>query len=124
MIDQCYAFMNDDFNTARTLSVLFEIANKINAFKNNQLPLSALDQKTLDRLKFAFKGFIVDVLGLQAEKEGDDSKLDGLVQILISMRKKARDDKDWALSDQIRDQLATLGIILKDGKGETIYTLE
>jgi cysteinyl-tRNA synthetase len=58
------------------------------------------------------------------KKSADNSdKLDGVVEMLISMRNEARANKNFALSDQIRDQLLALGIQLKDGKDGTTFTV-
>ena len=68
--------------------------------------------------------FVFDVLGLRNELQQDSSaKLSGVVEMLIGMRKNARDNKDWALSDKIRDKLAALGIQLKDGKEGTTFSV-
>ena len=68
-------------------------------------------------------GFVHDVLGLDTEAANESSdKLDGVVKMLIEMRNQARVDKNWALSDQIRDQLSVLGIQLKDGADGTTFT--
>ena len=69
--------------------------------------------------------FVYDVLGLQNEQQTSNSndKLDGVLQLLINMRMEARANKDWALSDKIRDELLALGIQLKDGKEGTSYTV-
>ena len=68
--------------------------------------------------------FVYDVLGLQddANKQNSD-KIDGVVSLLIKLRKEARENRDWALSDQIRDELLAMGIQLKDGREGTSYTL-
>ena len=68
--------------------------------------------------------FVYDVLGLQDDvnKENSD-KIDGVVSLLIKLRKEARENRDWALSDQIRDELLAMGIQLKDGREGTSYTL-
>ena len=73
----------------------------------------------------AMHGFIFDVLGLEDEKVSDSNndKLEGTVNMLIEMRKQARDNKNFALSDQIRDQLIALGIQLKDGKEGTTFSI-
>jgi cysteinyl-tRNA synthetase len=66
-----------------------------------------------------------DVLGLREEVTQDTTVLDGAIRVLIGLRKKARADKNFALSDKIRDDLKAIGIQLKDGKdGEIDYTLE
>ena len=65
------------------------------------------------------------VLGLEEEKGQNDELLDGTVQLLIDLRKKARTDKNFSLSDKIRDDLKKIGIQIKDGKdGEMTYTIE
>jgi len=56
-------------------------------------------------------------------QEDSSDKLSGVVELLISMRKEARDNKDWALSDKIRDELSVLGIQLKDGKEGTTFSV-
>jgi cysteinyl-tRNA synthetase len=73
----------------------------------------------------AMNAFVFDVLGLEDEKvaDGNNDKLEGTVNLLIEMRKQARENKNFALSDQIRDQLLALGIQLKDGKEGTTFSL-
>ena len=68
--------------------------------------------------------FVFDVLGLLNDvKEQSSDKIDGVVALLIKLRKEARENKDWALSDQIRDELIVLGIQLKDGKEGTTFSV-
>ena len=75
-------------------------------------------------LKKALNGFVFDVLGLTNENSQDNSeKINGVVELLIKLRKEARENKDWALSDQIRDELIVLGIQLKDGKEGTTFSV-
>jgi cysteinyl-tRNA synthetase len=65
------------------------------------------------------------VLGLKTEEESNQELLNGVIQVLIDMRKKARQDKNYKLSDKIRDDLKSMGVQLMDGKnGEMSYTLE
>lgn len=122
----CYEHMSDDFNTARLIAALFELGSKINAFYNKQLSLGALSEETFKLLKETFHGFIFDVMGIAPEENDDQSeRIDGLVNLLIEMRKDARTNKDFAAADKIRDQLSALGIQLKDEKGgKTSYSLE
>jgi cysteinyl-tRNA synthetase len=71
--------------------------------------------------------FIFDVLGLldsTVTNQDNSEKLSGTVELLIKLRAEARNNKDFATSDQIRDQLLALGIQLKDGKEGTVFTLE
>ena len=115
-----YTAMDDDFNTPILIAHLFDAVKMINSIKDNSEDISAED---LTRLKTIMHGFVFDVLGLQTENTNVSSdKLDGVVKMLIEMRNQARVDKNWALSDQIRDQLSALGIQLKDGSEGTSYT--
>ena len=69
--------------------------------------------------------FVFDVLGLEDknDNEGDTDTLSSVVELLIQLRKEARDNKDFATSDKIRDQLAAVGIQLKDGKEGTTFSV-
>ena len=115
-----YTAMDDDFNTPILIAHLFDAVKMINSIKDGSESITAED---LERLKAMMNGFVHDVLGLDTEEinEGSD-KLDGVVKMLIEMRNQARVDKNWALSDQIRDQLSALGIQLKDGAEGTTFT--
>ena len=68
--------------------------------------------------------FVFDVLGLLNDvKEQTSDKIDGVVALLIKLRKEARENKEWDLSDQIRDELLAIGIQLKDGREGTTYSM-
>jgi len=83
-----------------------------------------LTTEDLEEFKSTINVFVFDVLGLKNEEQQDSSdKISGVVEMLINMRKEARDNKDWALSDKIRDELAALGIQLKDGKEGTTFSV-
>jgi cysteinyl-tRNA synthetase len=117
----CYDAMNDDFNTPILIAQLFEGVRYINLLKDEKETLNAADLKLFTK---TMQAFVFDVLGLEEEKtNGNTEKLEGVVHMLIGMRKQARDNKDFALSDQIRDQLIALGIQLKDGKEGTTFSL-
>jgi cysteinyl-tRNA synthetase len=125
LIDQCYLSMSDDFNTAKTLAVLFEMSSRINDFRSGNIPHQKIHAPTFDRFKSTYIGFMEDVLGLKEEANGDSELLDGTIKVLIELRKKARIDRNYALSDRIRDDLKSIGIQLKDGKdGEISYNIE
>ncbi|WP_347175417.1 cysteine--tRNA ligase [Polaribacter uvawellassae] len=118
---QCYDAMNDDFNTPILIAHLFEAVKVINQLREQKATISASDlidfQKTIN-------AFVFDVMGLTNETKQDSSnKIDGVVELLIKLRKEARDNKDWALSDQIRDELLVLGIQLKDGREGTTFSI-
>jgi cysteinyl-tRNA synthetase len=66
-----------------------------------------------------------DVLGLREEEEHNHELLNGVIHVLIDLRKKARQDRNYALSDKIRDDLKAMGVQLMDGKnGEMSYVIE
>ena len=118
----CYDAMNDDFNTPILIAHLFEGVRYINVIKDGKETITAEDLATFTT---ALEAFVFEVLGLENEKIADSSndKLEGTIQLLIEMRKQARENKNFALSDQIRDQLLALGIQLKDGKEGTTFSL-
>ncbi|MBS7333263.1 MAG: cysteine--tRNA ligase [Weeksellaceae bacterium] len=120
-VNKLYAAMDDDFNTPILIAHLFDGVKMINSVKDGSETITASD---LELVETTIKGFVFEVLGLQAAEEANANteKLDGVIKMLIDMRLQARADKNWALSDQIRDQLAELGIQLKDGKEGTTYT--
>ena len=108
--------MDDDFNTAAALGHLFDFVKVINQARADGALAEQLKpaQKTLSEL--------TSVLGLTIEKEKSGStELDGLVTLLIDIRRELRANKLWALSDQIRDRLAEMGIVLEDSKEGTSW---
>ena len=118
----CYDAMNDDFNTPILIAQLFEGVRFINVLKDGKETLNTEDIKSFEK---AMHDFVFEVLGLEEEKISDSNndKLAGTVTMLIEMRRQARDNKNFALSDQIRDQLIALGIQLKDGKEGTTFNI-
>jgi cysteinyl-tRNA synthetase len=119
---KCYNAMNDDFNTPTLIAHLFEAVKHINAIREGKETISEADKALL---KNTFNAFIFDILGLEDKNDanGDSDKLSGVVSLLIQLRKEARDNKDFTTSDTIRDQLAALGIQLKDGKEGTTFSV-
>lgn len=125
LIDALYSNMSDDFNTAKTLAVLFEMSARIYDFKSGNTLLTQLDSQTFERFKKAYIGFMEEVLGLKAEEEHNQELLQGIIHVLIDLRKKARQDKNFKLSDKIRDDLKAMGVQLMDEKnGEMSFTIE
>lgn len=112
-MDEC---MNDDFNTARVLAVLFELVPIINSIKDGHIKLQALNGATITALQTYFKAYLEDIFGLKNEVQSEDGKLSGVLQLLIEIRKDAKLKKDYATSDKIRNQLLALGVVLKDEK--------
>ncbi len=119
---RCYNAMNDDFNTPVLISHLFEGVRFIHQIKDEKETITKDDLKTLSETMDAF---IFDVLGLLNNvKESSSEKISGVIELLIKLRKEARDNKNWSLSDQIRDELLSLGIQLKDGREGTSYAIK
>ncbi len=119
--NSCYEAMNDDFNTPILIAQLFEGVRYINQMKESKTSLNDADLK---EFKNVFNAFTFDVLGLENVSIQDNSdKLSGVVEMLIGMRNDARTNKDWALSDKIRDELLEIGIQLKDGKEGTTFSM-
>lgn len=124
LCDQCYREMSDDFNTAKAIAVLFEMGSIINSFKDGHMEIGSVTTDTFERFKSTFNAFMYDVLGLSDEEEGNSEYLDKVMDILIDLRKQARADKNFELSDKIRDDLQASGIVLKDEKdGSTSYSI-
>jgi cysteinyl-tRNA synthetase len=109
-------FMNDDFNTAKVLANIFELVPVINSLKDGLIKPGAFSSQTGQLLQTYFKNYLENVFGLKSEIQQDDGKLNGVLQLLIEMRKDAKTRKDYATSDTIRNQLTRLGILLKDEK--------
>ncbi|HYH14493.1 MAG TPA: cysteine--tRNA ligase [Flavisolibacter sp.] len=125
LINEFEEFMNDDFSTARVLANMFELVPVINSLKDKNMPMGALSTGTLQQLQQQMKLYVEDIFGLQAEEAGQTDKLKGVMQVLIELRKEARANKNWALSDKIRNQLAEHGIQLKDEKnGDMSWTIQ
>ena len=120
----CYAAMNDDFNSPILIAQLFDAVRFINAVKNETATISADDQ---DKLSHKMHEFVEDIMGIMLDGSENQSAintaLEGTVSMLIDIRKTARDNKDFATSDRIRDELLTLGVQLKDGKDGTGFSL-
>jgi cysteinyl-tRNA synthetase len=123
---ECHEFLNDDFNTAKVLANLFELAPVINSIKGGQVKMHELSEETFQLLQKTWSTFLIEILGLQPETlNTDNSKLDGVIQLLIEMRKEAKSRKDYAASDKIRNQLLAVGIQLKDEKdGSMTYSIQ
>ncbi|MCK4834372.1 MAG: cysteine--tRNA ligase, partial [Gammaproteobacteria bacterium] len=112
--------MDDDFNTPEALAVIFDLANQVNRLRE--------DDEAAALQKAAVLKKLANVLGLleqdpvqflqagAAESEGTDD-----VDALIEARNAARENKDWAEADRIRDELDAMGIVLEDKDGKTIW---
>lgn len=111
----CHAAMNDDLNTPVLIAHLFDGARAINGAHAGNVKLS---QSDIDLLRKLFGDMLFTVLGLVQEKaeKSSDNLDDGLMNVLLGLRADAKNRKDFATSDQIRDKLAALGITVRDTK--------
>ena len=112
---KCYDAMNDDFNTPVLIANLFDAARIINSVSAQK---SSLTQADINLLKKIYQHFIFDVMGLKAEEENTKtlSVLGKVVELVLNLRAKAKADKNFALSDEIRNKLAEAGVEVKDRK--------
>lgn len=107
--------MDDDFNTPILIAHLFDAVRIINSVNDGKI---ALTKEDISKLKEMMNSFVFDILGLKDSNQGNEkeSATDGLVQLILEMRLEARKNKDWAMSDLLRDKLKSLGILVKDSK--------
>ena len=120
----CYQAMNDDFNSPILIAELFSAVKFINLVKENKASIS---EKDLLKLKSCFNAFIFEILGLQTLNEAENNhkeKLEESIKLLIKIREEARENKDFKLSDKIRNELEQMGIQLKDLKEGTNFIID
>lgn len=109
-------FMDDDMNTAKVVANLFEILPSINSLKDKHIAADAVAGATWATVQTQMKLFVESILGIKVDKGANRQQLNGVVELLIEIRKQAKANKDFATSDKIRNQLAEMGIQLKDEK--------
>lgn len=112
----CYTALNDDLNTPILIAHLFDAVKAINSAVDGKLSFTAEDLALFREL---IHTMVFDILGLKSEEaaSGESTEtIEGLMDLLLELRKAARSNKDWATSDMIRDKLADLGIVVRDGK--------
>ena len=121
--EKIYDALCDDLNTPVALSHIFDAVRMVNSAKDKQIRLNAKD---CGLLRAIFSDILSGVLGLVDEDndEGHEEVVDKLVNMIIDVRKKAKESKDWATSDRIRDELKQAGILIKDTKEGTEWCFE
>ena len=122
-LEKCYEALNDDFNTPILIAELFNVVKFINQVKSDKATISTED---LNMLQTKFNEFVFDILGLENKNASNSSndKLDSAVNLLIELREEARLNKNYALSDKIRNDLGKNGITLNDSNNETTYSID
>jgi cysteinyl-tRNA synthetase len=121
LVDRSYEVLLDDMNTPLLVANLFEAVSMINKIQASQEQIDITDHEILGR---HLNEMVFHVLGLTEEAKAQTDQLDGLIRILINQRSEAKARKDFAASDAIRDQLAQLGVKLKDSKEGTSWDME
>jgi len=115
-VNELELFMDDDINTAKVVANLFEILPSINSLKDKHIAQDAVAGSVWNLVQTQLKVFVESILGLKVDKGANRQQLNGVVELLIEIRKQAKANKDFATSDKIRNQLAAMGIQLKDEK--------
>ena len=121
---RCREAMDDDLNSPMAISALFDWVRIINQLVEGK---QSITEKDLEELKRIVRHYVFDVLGLMDEKaaaEGGKDLVTPLVDLLLEMRQTAKANKDWALSDKIRDDLTRIGIRVKDRKDGVDWEIE
>ncbi len=116
--NNCISAMNDDFNSPVVIAELFEAARIINSVYDGSLKISAVE---LNKLQTLINDFVFDVFGLKDE-ETSNTELNAVLDMVIDLRKDAKENKDYATSDKIRIGLQNIGIQLKDSKEGTTWS--
>jgi cysteinyl-tRNA synthetase len=116
--------MNDDFNMPAALASLQDLTRQVNTLLNEGGPHSQETLTAIDQLYRELGGGVLGIVPDQAESSANAEREDGLIRMLIDLRAAARANKDWATSDQIRDQLRDLSVVLEDRADGTIWKLE
>ncbi|MBK5284262.1 MAG: cysteine--tRNA ligase [Bacteroidia bacterium] len=117
---KCYDALNDDFNTAIAISHLFEAGRIINSVYAGTETITAAD---ISELKNLFDVFLFEILGMKNEKSGAaDEEVNKLMKLLLTLRAEAKAKKDFATSDEIRNELLKLNYTIKDEKDTTNWS--
>ena len=112
-ISKCYSKMNDDFNTPMLIAEIFDCVKFINNVNINTKNLNTNDK---EKLTTTFNDLLFNILGFNNENEEskNNNSSDELISLLIKIRNEARLNKNYDLSDKIRDKLANIGVNLND----------
>jgi cysteinyl-tRNA synthetase len=116
--------LNDNFNTPVAISGLFDLAKLTNTLLNAPEVPNRASLQAIDQLYRELGGQVLGIVPEQAAAASADAEREaGLIRLLIDMRAEARQRKDFATSDQIRERLRALGVTLEDGKGGTTWKI-
>ena len=117
------AAMDEDFNTAQGLGAIFELVKEVNKYVDTE-KVSEEGMKNLGAAETYIRYIMEEVLGVLLKNDENIGNLTSeLVEFILELRREARTEKNWALSDKIRDRLGEMGIKIKDGKDKTTWSL-
>jgi cysteinyl-tRNA synthetase len=117
------AALDENFNAPAALGILSQLTTDVNTLLSSGQPIGQQTLAAIDQLYRDFGGTVLGIIPDEFQPESNAELLDGLVRMLIEMRKEARAAKDFKRSDMIRDRLAELGVTLEDGRDGTIWRL-
>ncbi|MGL5984288.1 MAG: cysteine--tRNA ligase, partial [Cetobacterium sp.] len=115
--------MDEDFNTAGGLGAIFELVKELNkALEENEISESGFE--VINSVIDYIKNVMEDVFGVLLKVEVQVGNMTTeLIELLLELRREARDNKDWSFSDKVRDRLLEMGIKIKDGKEKTTWSI-
>lgn len=118
-----YEAMNDDFNTPIAIAQLFDLSKIVNQVNDGKETLTIED---IEHVRSLYAIFVFDILGLVSEEENtnNDHLVDELMNTILTLRKDAKQNKDWGTADKIRDELGKLNIKIKDTKDGAEWSIE
>jgi len=116
------AAMDEDFNTSMGLGAIFELVKELN--KAVDTPINAEGAEVVKETVEYIINVMEDALGVKLKLETVVGNMTSeLIEFILELRREARNEKNWAMSDKIRDRLAEMGIKIKDGKDKTTWTM-
>ena len=117
------AAMDEDFNTAQGIGAIFELVKEVNKYADTE-KVSEEGMKNLAAAETYIRYIMEEVLGVLLKNDENIGNLTSeLVEFILELRREARAEKNWGLSDKIRDRLGEMGIKIKDGKDKTTWSL-
>ena len=124
----CFDALNDDLNTPIVIAHLFDACRLVNLVNDGK---ASATQEDIDELRTVFQTFLIDVLGVRtaigaasSDAQSNMKPFEDAVDLLLQIRKTAKDNKDWATSDLIRNKLSEIGFAIKDTKDGFEWTLK
>ena len=119
----CFNAMNDDFNSPILIANLFEGSRIINSVNDGKETITADDLALLKKLMY---DFAFDVMGLKSETSNStsDKALQGVMEVILEIRKDVKAKKDFAASDKLRDDLNKVNITIKDTKDGATWSIQ